>query len=211
MEQLFPGVFRVSPSKPTPSKYFSYFVERPAGNLLIPCYSASSTIDSSFPEFEARGGLAMQLLGDSHFKTPYADTVAERFGAPLYAGEPERADVAPKVKQAVFIPYTRHELAPGVEAIPTPGHRPGGVCYLVTLGKRRYLFSGDAVWHDGKDWNTYPAKAGVKLMRESLALLAGLDFDVLLCNTALSNPLSFIELKKAERGAFFEKLSAKLG
>jgi hydroxyacylglutathione hydrolase len=209
MEALYPGVYQVSPSKVTASKYRSFFVTRPEGNLLIPCFSSHSTIHSSFDEMATLGGLNYQLLGDSHFRTPHCDEVAERFGAPLYCSEVEAPDVTRTVKQVKTFPFERHLLAPGLEVIPTPGHRPGGVCYLVTVAGRTFLFVGDAIWHDDHAWIATPSKAGRKQMIQSLQTLAELEFDVLLANTRLGNPICLVEVDAERRREFIERLLAR--
>jgi glyoxylase-like metal-dependent hydrolase (beta-lactamase superfamily II) len=199
MDELFPGVFKVLPTKPSPSKCITFFVRRPEGNLLFPCFSGSATIHGRFEEIASLGGVARQLLGDSHFKTPHCDEVAARFGAPLYCSEPEAPDVTKSVKNVRIFPLERHQLEPGVEVIPTPGHRPGGVCYLVTLGGRRYLFAGDGIWHDGTAWKAFPTKAGRPKMIDSLRRLADVEFDVLLANTRVNNPICSVELDDQAR------------
>jgi hypothetical protein len=210
MDELFPGVFKVLPTKPSPSKCISFFVRRDAGNLLFPCYSASATIHGRFDEIAAMGGVARQLLGDSHFKTPHCDEVADRFGAPLYCSESEAPDVIKSVKNVTAFPLTRHLLEPGVEVIPTPGHRPGGVCYLVTLNGRRFLFAGDAVWHDGKAWKSFPTKPGRPKMIESLRQLAEVEFDVLLANTRVNNPTCFVAVDDEGRRALIASILEQL-
>ena len=199
MDELFPGVFRVLPTKPLPSKCITFFVRREEGNLLFPCFSGSATIHGRFDEIAAMGGLSRQLLGDSHFKTPHCDEVAAKFGSPLFCSEPEAPDVVKSVKNVQTFPLERHVLEPGVEVIPTPGHRPGGVCYLVTLDGRRFLFAGDAIWHDGTGWKAFPTKAGRTKMIDSLRRLADVDFDVLLANTRVNNPLCFVEVSNEQR------------
>jgi hypothetical protein len=206
MHALFAGVYQIFPSKITDSKYRSFFVNHPSGNLLVPCFSNQSTIHSSFDELDALGGLQYQLLGDSHFKTPHCDEVAERFGAPLYCSEVEAPDVTRNLKQVKTFPFERHELAPAIEVIPTPGHRPGGVCYLVSLEGRHYLFVGDAIWHDGQRWIATPTKAGRKQMVESLQTLAEVEFDVLLANTRISNPTCLMEVDADSRWPLINSL-----
>ena len=210
MEELFPGVFKIMPSKLSPHKYISFFIERQAGNLLFPCYSSSSTIDASFAEIEQRGGLAYQLLGDSHFKSAYCDTVAERFNAPLYVSEKEAPDVAPKLAHVQIFPFTPHQLAPDIEVIPTPGHRPGGVCYLVTMQQQTVLWAGDFIWHNGDEWGAFPTKAGRQQIVESLQTVAEKEWQVLLANTKVSNPTCFVEVAPQTRAAFIESIIAKL-
>jgi len=210
VEEILKGVYKVLPTKATDSKYPSFFLRRPSGNLLFPCFSNSSTIHGSFDQIAAMGGLKYQLLGDSHFKTPHCDEVAERFGAPLYCSEPEAADVTKRLKHVRVFPFERHALEPGVEVIPTPGHRPGGVCYLVKVGGRRCLFAGDGIWHDGKDWKAFPTKPGRPKMIESLRQLADIHFDVLLANTKIGNPLCYVELNEDSRRALMDSIIARL-
>lgn len=210
MDEVYPGVFKVLPTKPLPSKCITFFVKRDEGNLLFPCFSGSATIHARFDQLAALGGVSRQLLGDSHFKTPHCDEVAERFGAPLYCSEPEAPDVVKSVKNVKTFPLKRHMLEPGVEVIPTPGHRPGGVCYLVTLGGRRFLFAGDGLWHDGKGWNAFPTKAGRKKMIESLERLADVEFDVLMANTRVDNPVCSLEVNEASRRALLSSIAERL-
>ncbi|MEE8142226.1 MAG: MBL fold metallo-hydrolase [Planctomycetota bacterium] len=210
MEQIFPDIYKVYPTKIARGKYISYFVIHDSGNLLFPCFSLSSTIHGSFEELDQHGGLSKQLLGDSHFKTPHCDEVADHFDAPLYCSEPEADDVTRKLKHVVTFPFQRHELAPGVEVIPTPGHRPGGTCYLVTSQNHRFLFTGDAVWHDGESWKSYPTKRGRQAMLESLEFLAELDFDVLLANTSIQNPNCYVEVSDHSRRQLMDSIQSQL-
>ena len=210
MHQRFPHIYEVLPSKPTPKKYRSFLVQREAGNLLIPCYSNSSTIEAHFDAIQQLGGLSHQLLTDSHFKSAHCDEVAARFDAPLYCSEKEAPDVTPGLKQVVTFPFTRHDLTEGVEVIPTPGHRVGGVCYRVTVGDQRYLFAGDFIWHDGNQWIPTATKAGVKAYTASLRLLETLEFDVLLANSQISNTTYAVEFNATTRPHFFAALFTQL-
>jgi glyoxylase-like metal-dependent hydrolase (beta-lactamase superfamily II) len=110
------------------------------------------------------------------------------------------------VKNVRLFPLERHELEPGVEVIPIPGHRPGGVGYLVTLAERKYLFAGDGLWHDGKSWKAFPSKAGRTRMIESVKRLADVEFDVLLANTRVENPVCSIELTEVSRRTLMETI-----
>ncbi len=212
MHEILPGIYRVLPSRPTDRKYISYLVVRAEGNLLFPCFSNQSTIHAHFDAIEELGGLAMQLLGDSHFKTAHCDEVAERFGAPLYCSEPEAPDVRASVHSVVTFPLERVELGPGVEAIPTPGHRVGGVCYLVQHRGARLLFAGDAIWHDGSDWHVYPSAKGRKKMLRSLTDLMPVEFDVLFCNPIVANEVYRRDFAGArERVEFLQALADEIG
>lgn len=210
MREIYPSVYEVLPSKPTPKKYRSFFVKQEAGNLLIPCFSNSSSIEAHFEDITALGGLSQQLLGDSHFKSEHCDAVAERFGAALYCSEVEAPDVSRTVQRLITFPFERHLLTPSVEVIPTPGHRPGGVCYLITSDGTRYLFVGDFIWHDGEGWIVTATKGNGRPYVNSLHLLNALDFDVLLANCTISNPAYAVALEGAARQAFFAALVAQM-
>lgn len=210
MEELFEGVYRIQPTKVTPSKYVSLFAERTAGNLLFSCFGGHSSIEGSFDAIEARGGVAMHLLGDMHFAARYSDDVFARFGVPTRCSEVEAPDVKRKVKNVSTFPFERHELAPGVEVIPTPGHRPGAVSYLVTIGNRQCLFAGDSIYHDGTKWRALASKRNRPTMLATLELLDGIEFDVLLANTSVTNPVCHVEFDGDGKDGFLAELRADL-
>lgn len=206
MEELFDGVYRIQPTKVTPSKYVSLFLRRPKGNILFSCFGGHSSIEGSFDAIQAHGGIALHLLGDMHFAARYSDDVSARFGVPTRCSEVEAPDVKRKVKNVATFPFERHELAPGVEVIPTPGHRPGAVSYLVTVGGKQCLFAGDSIYHDGKGWRALASKKNRKTMLATLDLLASVEFDVLLSNTSVTNPVCHVAFDAAGRSDFLAGL-----
>lgn len=209
MEEILPGVYRVLPTSATPSKYISFLVTRPEGNLLIPCFTNQSTIRGRFDELAALGGVKMQLLGDSHFKSRHCDEISVRYRAPLYCSAVEAPDVRAGVADVVEFPFVRHTLAPGVEVIPTPGHRPGGVCYLVEQAGKRILFTGDTIWHTGIGWFATPTTRGRAQMIQSLQELTEIPFDSLLCNATVSDPDYRLDFAAdADRRAFLARVLA---
>ncbi len=210
MKSLFDDVYRILPTKVTPSKYSSLFAVRPGGNLLFSCLGGHSSIEGSFDDMDALGGVALHLLGDMHFAARYNDDVDVHFGVATMCSEIEGPDVRRKVKNVVTFPFERHMLAPGVEVIPTPGHRPGAVSYLVDVGGRRCLFAGDSIYHGGDEWMCPVSKKNRKTMLATLDLLAGIDFDVLLSNTGAKNPVSFVEVDQKTRAGFFADLKRRL-
>src|SRR5690606_7938724 len=101
-----------------------------------------------------------QLLGDSHFRTAHCDEVSEHFGCSLHCSEMELESVQQKVANVTCFTFEYRRLAPDIMVIPTPGHRPGGVCFLVDLPDGKVLFAGDALWHDGERWMSFPSSKG---------------------------------------------------
>ena len=211
MQRLFEDIYRIPPTKATPSKYTSLFVRRDAGNLLFSCLGGHSSIDGSFDAIDALGGVAWHLLGDMHFAARYNDDVDRRFGTATMCSALEAPDVRRKVANVSDFPFEQHVLTPGVEVVPTPGHRPGAVCYLVDVGSRRCLFAGDTIYHDGKRWRALASKKNRKIMLATLDRLAALPFDVLFANTGAANPVCHVETKGNAQAAFIEELRAGLG
>ncbi|MXY56530.1 MAG: hypothetical protein F4029_20595 [Gammaproteobacteria bacterium] len=210
MQSLFDDVYRILPTKITPTKYSSLFAVRPDGNLLFSCLGGHSSIEGSFDVMDALGGVALHLLGDMHFAARYNDDVDERFDVATMCSEVEGGDVRRKVKKVVTFPFERHMLASGVEVIPTPGHRPGAVSYLVDVGGRRCLFAGDSIYHGGDNWMCPVSRKNRKTMLATLDLLAGIDFDVLLSNTGANNPVCYVEVDRTSRAEFFDDLKSRL-
>ena len=210
MQALFDDVYRILPTKITPTKYSSLFAVRPQGNLLFSCLGGHSSIEGSFDAMDDLGGVALHLLGDMHFAARYNDDVDARFGVATMCSEVEGPDVRRKVKNVVTFPFERHTLAPGVEVIPTPGHRPGAVSYLVDVGGRRCLFAGDSIYHSGDNWMCPVSKKNRKTMLATLEMLAGVDFDVLLANTGANNPVCYAEVDQGARTAFIAGLKGRL-
>jgi glyoxylase-like metal-dependent hydrolase (beta-lactamase superfamily II)/ferredoxin len=148
----------------------AWFVHRPGvagGNVLV---------DS--PRFTAALAKPIAAMGGiDHILLTHRDDVAdaaryaERFGARVWIHEADR-------RAAPFATDVLHgddetEIAPGLVALPVPGHTKGSVVYLL---EDRFLFTGDSLaWsHERGDltafrgacWYSWPAQA------ESLQRLA---------------------------------------
>jgi glyoxylase-like metal-dependent hydrolase (beta-lactamase superfamily II) len=117
----------------------SYFVARADGNLLV---DSPRWIASLADAFDGHGGIAHILL--SH-RDDVADAqrYAERFDAKVWIHEAD-APAAPFASDLVTGTDVR-DIAPGVRAIPAPGHTRGSVLYHVD---GEYLFTGDTLY-----WN----------------------------------------------------------
>ena len=210
MDKPIEDVYRILPTKITPTKSSSLLAIRPEGNLLFSCLGGHSSIEGSFADIDALGGVALHLLGDMHFAARYNDDVDDHFGVRTMCSEIEGPNVRRKVKNVVTFPFERHMLAPGVEVIPTPGHRAGAVSYLVEVRGRSCLFAGDSIYHDGDDWMCPVSKKNRSTMLATLDVLAGIDFDVLLANTGATNPVCHVEVDQTTRAAFIADLKSRL-
>jgi len=153
----------------------SYFVHRADGNLLVDSPRYASEL---VKWFENADGIAHVLL--SH-QDDVADArkYAERFGARVWIHDEDRS-AAPFATDLLH-GDSPHTIAPGVVAIPVPGHPRGSVVYLLD---DRVLFTGDSLawsmsdhdlvaFHDAC-WYSWSA------LKASLARLADYRFEWLL-------------------------------
>jgi glyoxylase-like metal-dependent hydrolase (beta-lactamase superfamily II) len=73
-----------------------------------------------------------------------------------------------------------------VTTVPTPGHTPGSVSYVIDVDGRRYAFTGDLIHSPGKVWSgaalqwSYVGMEGATLTMASLELLLDHEPDLLL-------------------------------
>jgi len=114
---------------------WSYFVERPEGNVLVDSPRAAGPL---LAELERRGGVKTMFLTHRDDVADH-DAIRRRFGC-------ERVLHADDVTAGTRGVERRLEgedpvpLAPDLLAIPTPGHTRG---HAVLLYRARYLFTGD--------------------------------------------------------------------
>ena len=114
---------------------WSYFVERPAGNVLV---DSPKAVPRLLSEFERRGGIATMFL--TH-RDDVADHAAfrKRFSCERVLHE---ADVARGTADVEMVLRGEEPVALGDDlvAIPTPGHTRG---HAVLLYRDKFLFTGD--------------------------------------------------------------------
>lgn len=205
------NIFKIEPSKITPTKYISFIALRKTGNLLFPCLASSSTFESSWQKIIELGGVSRQLLGDMHFATKHNDQLFSEFGALTCCSVLEEPDVRRKVENVEAFPFERHEIAPGVIVIPTPGHRPGAVSYLVNVGDTNVLFAGDTLWHDEEKWVALSNKKNRPVMKSTLASLQEENFTTIFVNSSVKNPVYSIEFREHnEKDEFLDGLADAL-
>jgi glyoxylase-like metal-dependent hydrolase (beta-lactamase superfamily II) len=176
----------------------AYLLEREAGNLLL---YRSDTLRREAAAIRERGGIARQYLNHWHEAAPVNDWVSETFDAPLFV----HADDAEAVSKVAHVRATfsrRHTLDDDFEAIPTPGHTPGATAYLWDTGDHRVLFTGDTLFFRRGRWATAVLDSSDPVRyAESLELIRGLDFDVLVPSIATAGdpPYAIVERDEIER------------
>jgi glyoxylase-like metal-dependent hydrolase (beta-lactamase superfamily II) len=121
----------------------SYFVSRPGGNLLI---DSPRYVSELVTWFEKAGGIAHLLLSHQD-DVADAGKYAGRFGARVWIHHDDR-HAAPYASDLIEGESER-EIAPGLVAIPVPGHTRGSVVFLLD---DRVLFTGDSLaWSRRQD------------------------------------------------------------
>jgi hypothetical protein len=176
----------------------AYLLERDAGNLLI---YRSDSLRREEAAIRERGGIARQYLNHRHEAAAVCDWVAETFDAPLFV----HADDAEAVSKTAHVRATfsrRHMLDDDFEVIPIPGHTPGATAYLWDTGSHRVLFTGDTLFFSGGRWAVAVLDSSDReRYLESLELIRGLDFDVLVPSIATAGdaPYAFVERDEIER------------
>jgi Metallo-beta-lactamase superfamily len=163
-----PGL-RASPPQPlpfAPSLHArAFLLEREQGDVLV--YSTETVKDP--------GTVTRWYLNHGH----EAMFLPESMDAPLFVHEADREAVESRTHlRAAF--SRRFTLDDDFEAIPTPGHTPGATAYLWDNGQHRFLFTGDTIYLQDREWVAAVLGSSDRAAYvDSLALLRELEFDVL--------------------------------
>ena len=150
----------------------SFLLRREAGNLLV--YS-NDGLRTSAAAFDELGGVRRQYLNHWH-ESIFA---ADRLDVPLLVHERDREQTARWADVSATF-SDRQTLDGDFELIPTPGHTPGATAYVWDSGQHRFLFTGDTVYLSDGEWVAAVLDSSDRpAYLESLALLGGLEVDVL--------------------------------
>ena len=150
----------------------AFLLRRARGNVLV--YSTSA-VRPGEPWIENAGGVTRRYLNHGH----EAMFAGDEIDAPLFVHAADRDSVAPGLHvRGTF--SRRHVLDEDFEVIPTPGHTPGATAYLWDSGEHRFLFTGDTILLRDGEWRAAVLDSSDRASYiESLELIGGLDFDVL--------------------------------
>jgi glyoxylase-like metal-dependent hydrolase (beta-lactamase superfamily II) len=178
MQTVIPGLHASAPGALSfaPSiRVRAFLLQRARGNVLI--YSTPATVDSA--AIEALGGVSRHYLNHWHEVAIGDGRIAGGLGAPLFCHEDDRRKVSDRVEVAGSF-AARHMADDDLEAIPIPGHTPGATAYLWDSGKHRCLFTGDSLFLREGEWVAAVLDSSNRAAYlESLELIKGLDFDML--------------------------------
>lgn len=143
-QEMTEGVWRCGFNARSSFGAHSYFARRPEGNLLVDSPRFATELVKCL---EDAGGITHILL--SH-RDDVADAgkYAARFGARVWIHHDDRS-AAPYATDLLEGETTR-TIAPGLVAIPVPGHTRGSVVYLLD---DRVLFAGDSLAWSAREQN----------------------------------------------------------
>jgi hypothetical protein len=194
LESPVPGLYASTP-EPLPFApsldIRSFLIQRARGNFLV--YSTAG-LEADGSAIDALGGISRQYLNHRHEALFASDWVA----AMLVVHEEEEPSV--ERRHAVGATFaSRHTLGEDFEVIPTPGHTPGATAYLWDNGSQRVLFTGDTIYLDGGEWvAAVLASSDRRAYVQSLELIRGLDFDVLVPWAASAGDAYHVPTDKAD-------------
>lgn len=149
----------------------SFVLERPQGNIVV--YNSPALSDAAQ---DLRGlGDPQRLLLNHHHE---AMCGMPDLDVPVWVHERD----LPKVAMPISGTFAaRQMIDDDLEIIPIPGHTPGATAFLWDNGMHRCLFPGDSLWVKGGCWRAVPlAESDKDEYVQSLELMRGLDFDLLL-------------------------------
>ena len=134
--QLTPGVWALGHNAQSSFGAHSYLVERPDGNLMV---DSPRYVRGLAERIDQLGGIGHVLLSHRD-DVADADRWAERYGAQVWIHAAD-ADAAPYATMILEGDDAR-AIAPGMVAVPAPGHTAGSVAFHVD---DRWLFTGDTL------------------------------------------------------------------
>ncbi|MCP1726604.1 glyoxylase-like metal-dependent hydrolase (beta-lactamase superfamily II) [Natronospira proteinivora] len=124
----------------------AYLWIREGGNVLFYNSGNREEIDA----MAELGGVSYQFLSHQDELGPTLQYIASRYQAQLGGHVREQKEFS-RFRNPDILFDQRQTYLERIEMIPTPGHSPGSICFLVDspLGKR-YLFTGDTLYFNAR-------------------------------------------------------------
>ena len=105
----------------------------------------TAAIQNEYGALHAAGGLQRIYITDFHFAGQQVEHVAQHFSTDIFCSQIDASKIRKaRISRLIPFDYTLHDIEPDLTVIPTPGHTSGGVCYLLMMDQKRYLFTGDS-------------------------------------------------------------------
>jgi glyoxylase-like metal-dependent hydrolase (beta-lactamase superfamily II) len=206
--EIYPQLFLLRPARAPPNTGFTYLLRRDGDNVL---FTTKASVQEDLAALDALGGVQHLLLGDRHHALPPTAKLAKRFGTVLSASTIEAKVLgAAGVQIGRQFEYRRQTLATDLELLPTPGHTRGAFSYLWTPGKRRFLFIGDTLVPVDGGWRYWVTKPNLRVFRETIRFLRGIEFDVILSNSFAATPAAWLEVDTRARQRLFDAVESDL-
>lgn len=204
--ELYPSLYLLRSDAPAANEQFVYLLRHDEGLVL---FGTKADLSAHYADLHALGSVTHVLLGDRHHFSEFTDQLARHFGVPISASQIE-VSALKGVTAAATVAFTKAQILPGLEAIPTPGHTPGALSYRWTHKDRKFLFVGDTIVPIDGEWHYWVSKGNQGVMRESMRQLAKFDADVILSNSFAATPTAWIEVSPGARTKLFADLDRRL-
>lgn len=220
MKQIFTDLWQTGTEHTVPDLpeaiAHAYLLIRDEGNILF--YSTGREAlepvadEEDLDRIAELGGIGHMLVGHWHEASPSVQRIKERFGATVVCHAREAAAFEKESGVAADQTFwNRQTVAGNVEAIPTPGHTVGSVCYLYrSPHERTYLFTGDTIVPNKEGWaaRAFEDDPDQSTLGKSLDLLRDLEPDAVLAAGGAGD--TFREIAPAEWPAAVNAVKASL-
>jgi glyoxylase-like metal-dependent hydrolase (beta-lactamase superfamily II) len=210
MQTVIPGLHASAPQALSFARSLhvrAFLLQRAEGNLLV--YGTAKAADEA-RAIEGLGGVFRHYLNHWHEADIAGAQALGALGAPLFCHEAERPEVA-RTHAVAGTFAARHMVADDVEAIPIPGHTSGATAYLWQSGVHRCLFTGDSLYLREGEWVAAVLESSDRAAYlESLELIKGLDFDLLVPWAATAGQPCHAAADKADAGRRIDAILERL-
>jgi hydroxyacylglutathione hydrolase len=198
MQQIYPDLWVTEPEQLAPElpdlRLYAYLLVRATGNVLF----CRCEHHADHRHIEELGGITHQYLTHWHEAAPGLARIKKMFGSKLACHR--RAEAAVSKFGSVDVAFEMRDVHLGdIEVIPSPGHTPGSTCFrFKSPYGHTYLFAGDTVFPSRGTWQAVAFEDGSKSdLKDSLAMLRGVDPDVVLCGASVAD-VPFKAMSRAE-------------
>jgi hydroxyacylglutathione hydrolase len=210
MKQIHPDLWMTEAEHPLPElpdlMMYAYLLVRPQGNVLF----CRSEHHADHERIRDLGGITHQYLTHWHEAAPGLARIKDMFGSKLVCHRLAETTVG-KFCPVDITFDTRGVHLGEIEVIPTPGHTPGSTCFrFKSPHGKTCLFAGDTIFPSRGAWKAVVFEDGNKSdLKESLAMLRGVDSDVVLCGASVAD-VPFREMSQGEWHAALDQAARSL-